>query len=111
MRFLDIRLRSSVDTLYRNKVEVFDFKKLSLVLSDLEANGLPIRKAVDDYFQKIAQTLVDLVSPEKLIWKKYEEWDINDLNVLSAIYSPEKLNDFIFKKEFKRTEELEAEEV
>ena len=52
MAILSITLKENKNdrsTRYKNKVNAEDFKKLSLVLSDLKNLGLPIEKAVKDF--------------------------------------------------------------
>lgn len=67
-------------------------------------------KAVDAYIEEIVEPLGDVGNPEKLIGKKYEDWDENDRQMLAQVYgagpdSP--LEDFIFNKEFKKVKEAE----
>ncbi len=71
-------------------------------------------KAVDAWVERIVEPLGDVGNPEILIRKKYEEWTPEDLQMLIRIYgqsdnSP--LANLIFRKELKKVQDLEAEEV
>uniref|UniRef100_A0A6M3IUL9 Uncharacterized protein n=1 Tax=viral metagenome TaxID=1070528 RepID=A0A6M3IUL9_9ZZZZ len=63
-------------------------------------------KAVDEYIEEVIEPISQIGSPEKLLGKKYEEWTPQDLQMMSQIYG-EKLEDFIFKREYEKVKELE----
>lgn len=65
-------------------------------------------KAVDQYIEDVIDPIADVGSPEKLIGKKYKEWTPQDLQMMSMIYG-EKLEKYIFNKEYKNLMELEQE--
>jgi hypothetical protein len=65
-------------------------------------------KAVENFMNDYVEPLLDVGNPEKLINKKYEDWTIQDTQMLSVIYG-DKLEDYIFNKAYKEVKELEKE--
>lgn len=65
-------------------------------------------RIADRFIKEYIEPLLDVGSPEKLIKKKYEEWNDADRQMLSTIYG-DKLEDFIFNREYKKVKELEKE--
>ena len=68
-------------------------------------------RAADKFIKETLEPFGDIGNPEKLIGKKYESWTQEDLMLLGTIYGPEpnELSRFIFKQEYKKLKELEAE--
>lgn len=66
---------------------------------------------MDEFIKEEIEPLGDIGNPEKLIGKKYEEWTPQDKQMLAQIYGPEPntLSNFIFKREYEKVKELEAE--
>ena len=61
------------------------------------------------YDEKIAP-LTDFGNPEKLLGKKYEEWDTMDFKKAKAIYgNDEEIRTWLLKKERDRVRKLETE--
>lgn len=70
-------------------------------------------KAVDKYFDEVIEPLTEVGNPEKLIGKPYESWTLEDMQRLVQIYGekePNLLSNLIFRKEYERVKQLEAEE-
>lgn len=63
-------------------------------------------RIADKFIKEYIEPLLDVGSPEKLINKKYEDWDDADRQRLSIIYG-DKLEDYIFTREYKKVRELE----
>jgi hypothetical protein len=68
---------------------------------------------VDEYIDEVVAAIGDIGSPEKLIGKKYEDWDANDLQRLAGVYGPgddTPLGRLIFSREYEKVKALEAQE-
>ena len=67
---------------------------------------------LDEVIKEDADALADIGNPEKLIGKKYEDWTLQDKQMLGTVYGtqePNTLSEFIFKKEYKAVLEIEEE--
>lgn len=63
----------------------------------------------DEVIDEMVKPILDLGNPEKVIGKKYDEWNEQDLQRAAIAYQsqPEKLDSFIAKKEITKLYELE----
>ena len=71
-------------------------------------------ETIDKLVEEIVEPLADVGNPEKLIGKPYEQWSAQDLQQLTQIYgssdnSP--LSNLVFRKEFEKVKQMEAEEI
>ena len=69
-------------------------------------------EAMDKYFQDVIEPLVKEISnPEKVIGKKFEQWNEVDRQLLTQVYqtTPEILNDFMANRIYKQVLVLEQE--
>lgn len=62
--------------------------------------------AMEELIKEEIEPIADIGNPEKLLKKPYEQWTEQDLMTARAVYGNE-LEEFIFKKEYKRMTELE----
>ena len=70
-------------------------------------------KAVDRLIEELVEPLADVGNPEKLIKKPYEQWDANDIQLLTKIYGQGEdtpLTRTIFNRTYENVKNLEAEE-
>ena len=70
-------------------------------------------KALDVVLDELVEPIGDIGNPEKVLGKPYESWTPQDLQLMTQVYGtqePSPLSDLIFKKEYKRVRELEAQE-
>ena len=70
--------------------------------------------ATEDYLAEIVEQFEDVGNPEKLLEKPYDQWTMDDFNMLTYIYGdkePNALTNLIFKREYNKVKELESEEV
>ena len=84
-------------------------KETSLTMAIEEVVALKL-KAVDMFIEEVIEPLGQLGNPEKLIGKKYEDWTVQDLQLLGQVYGkePNALSKLIFDKEYKKTLDLEG---
>ena len=70
-----------------------------------------LMEIADTVVDEMLKPIVDFDNPEKLMGKKYDEWTPQDLQRAATVYQsqPDKLNDFISKKEITKLYELEQE--
>jgi len=68
-------------------------------------------KAVDVLIDRFIEPLGDIGSPEKLLGKKYEDWQEEDFIKLGRIYGENSpiLNKFIMRKELAKLQAKERE--
>ena len=70
--------------------------------------------AIDKLTEEMIEPLGDVGNPEKLIGKPYEQWTLQDKQILSQIYGteePNPLSNLIFRREYDKVQKMEAEEV
>ena len=80
------------------------------VVADLIKEDLAI---IDEIIEEDIEVLADVGNPEKLIGKKYSDWDTNDFQLLAQAYGTSEnslLSKFIFKREYEEVKELERTE-
>ncbi len=69
-------------------------------------------KAVDRIIEEFIDPIGEIGNPEKLIGKKYEEWNPQDVQRLSQVYGTgddTPLSKLIFKRVYDKVKQLEAE--
>ena len=62
----------------------------------------------DAFIKSFIKPIADIGSPVDVIGKPYEQWNEQDLMRLSQMYDKEKLERFIFTKEYSKLVELES---
>ena len=70
-------------------------------------------QAVDKIVDELVEPLADVGNPEKLIGKKFSDWNESDLQLLVRIYGQGEntpLTRTIFNRTYERVKALEAEE-
>ena len=65
--------------------------------------------AADKFIESYIDPIADVGSPTDVVGKPYGEWNEQDWAKVSQAFDKEKLEKFIFNKEFTKLQELEQE--
>ena len=64
--------------------------------------------AADKFIESFIEPIADVGSPVDVVGKPYEQWEEQDLMRLSQVFDKEKLERFIFNKEYAKLQKLES---